>query len=58
MLFELVAVLIPWILVAIAVPVLLYIVPAVFNLVKLVADRIQAARDRKMFSAYARRGFY
>ena len=58
MLLELTAVLIPWILIGIAVPVLLYIVPAVFNLVKLVADRIQAARDRKMFSAYARRGFY
>jgi len=58
MLLELTAVLIPWILIAIAVPVLLYIVPAVFNLVKLAADRIQAARDRKSFSAYARRGFY
>ena len=58
MLLELAAVLIPWILVAIAVPVLLYIVPAVLNLVKLAGDRIQAARDRKMFSAYARRGFY
>ncbi len=58
MLFELVAVLIPWILVAIAVPVLLYIVPAVFNLVKLTGDRIQAARYRKTFSAYTQRGFY
>lgn len=58
MLLELIAVLIPWILVAIAVPVLLYIVPAVFGLVKRTGDRIQAARDRKMFSAYARRGFY
>ena len=58
MLLELTAVLIPWILVAIVVPVLLFIVPAVFGLVKRTADRIQAARDRKMFSAYARRGFY
>lgn len=58
MLLELIAVLIPWILVAIAVPVLLYIVPAVFGLVKIVADRIQAARIRKMFSAYTQRGYY
>lgn len=58
MLLELTAVLIPWILVAIAVPVLLYVVPAVFGLAKIVADRIQAARDRKLFSAYARRGYY
>ena len=58
MLFELAAVLIPWALVAVAVPVLLYIVPAAFNLIKLAADRIQAARIRKMFSAYTQRGYY
>lgn len=58
MLFELVAVLIPWVLVAVFVPALLYIVPAVFNLVRLAADRIRAVRNLKTFSAYARRGFY
>ena len=58
MLLELIAVLIPWLLIAIVIPVLLFIVPAVFNMVKLVADRIQLARYRKTFSAYARRGFY
>ena len=55
---ELIAVLVPWLAIGLAVPVLLYAVRAILAAIDTAADRRKAWTDRKHFAAYTRRGHY
>ena len=57
-LFELCSVLLPWLVLAVAVPVLLLAVRLFIRLLEIMSDRRTGRRSRRYFQQYTQRGFY
>ena len=57
-LFELFAVLLPWVAVGVAVPLLLLAVRLAVRLIETASNRRTCRRSRRYFSQYVQRGFY
>lgn len=57
-LIELFAVLLPWVAVGVAVPLLLLAVRLAVRLIETASNRRTGRRARRYFSPYVRRGFY
>lgn len=55
---ELISVLLPWLVLAVIVPLMLLAVRPAVRLYCRIRAAIEAARTRRLFSSYTQRGFY